>query len=554
MAENLPELVDRWRHDDCVAVVDGATQLSYAELHRRSDAVAAALGDVRGAVVGVLLPRSADFVVAILGVLKAGAAYLPLDPGYPASRLDLMISTARCPVTVTSSEHADRLPGSVLVDAVPDAPFTPPPLTADDLAYVMFTSGSTGVPKGVEVTQRSVIGVATRPDAIGLSTSDVTLAVSSVSFDGATFDLWTTLAAGARLVIVPPDASAVELGDLARSSGATAVLFPTGLFHLLVDECLDSLTGLRTVLVGGDVLSAAHCSRFLAAVPECRLFNIYGPTEATCYVSYHEVPADIQGSVPIGLPAAGARLRVLDEQLRDAEEGQLHIGGDGLARGYLADPELTASRFVTVDGERCYATGDLVRGRADGALDFLRRLDNQVKKRGFRVEPGEVEAALRSDPDVRDAAVVLTGDTADTRRLVAHVVLRPGSELAAVRDRLDLPAYLHPDLWRELPVLPLTPNGKLDRAALSAPVAERPSPTAAARDEDVIAAIWQEVLDLPAVAPTDDFFDLGGHSLLANRVVARIRRRLGVTLPITALFDHPTVAELTSAVRAAAAL
>ena len=165
-----------------------------------------------------------------------------------------------------------------------------------------------------------------------------------------------------------------------------------------------------------------------------------------------------------------------------------------------------------------------------------------------------MEAALRSDPDVRDAAVVLTGDTADTRRLVAHVVLRPGSELAAVRGRLDLPAYLHPDLWRELPVLPLTPNGKLDRAALSAPVAERPSPTAAARDEDVIAAIWQEVLDLPAVAPTDDFFDLGGHSLLANRVVARIRRRLGVTLPITALFDHPTVAELTSAVRAAAAL
>jgi acyl-coenzyme A synthetase/AMP-(fatty) acid ligase len=312
------------------------------------------------------------------------------------------------------------------------------------------------------------------------------------------------------------------------------------------------MSGLRTVLAGGDVLSAPHSARFRAAVPDCRLLNIYGPTETTVYVARYEVPANVSGSVPIGFPAAGARLRVLDEDLREAGEGQLHIGGGGLARDYLGDPVLTASKFRTVDGERLYATGDRVRRRADGALEFLGRLDNQVKKRGFRVELGEVETALRADPGVRDAAVVLEGDTADTRRLVACVVLRPGTEVAAVRARLDLPAYLRPDVWRTLTALPLSPNGKLDRAALSTGVVAGPAVAAVAKTEDTVVAIWRDVLELPHVAPTDDFFDLGGHSLLANRVIAQIRRRLGVTLSMTTLFDHPTVAELTAVVRDAA--
>lgn len=550
MPENILELVNAWAFDDRVAVVDGATELTYAELHRRSDAVAAALGDVRGAVVGVLLPRSAEFVVAVLGVLKAGAAYLPLDPDYPASRLDLMVATAACPVIVTSSAHADRVPGALVVDEVPAAEFTPVPVAAGDVAYVMFTSGSTGVPKGVRVTHRGIAGLATGPDVVAPSTSDVVLAVSSVSFDATTFDVWATLAGGARLVIAPAGASVVDIGELVSSAGVTTVLFPTGLFHLMVDECLDTMTGLRTVMAGGDVLSAPHSARFRAAVPRCRLLNIYGPTETTVYVAAYEVPADVSGSVPIGFPAAGARLRVLDEDLREAREGQLHIGGGGLARDYLGDPALTAAKFLTVDGERLYATGDRVRRRTDGALEFLGRLDNQVKKRGFRVELGEVETALRADPGVRNVAVVLEGDTADTRRLVACVVLRPGASVAEVRARLDLPAYLHPDVWRELAVLPLTPNGKLDRAALATPV-QAPVPTETGTEAEV-AAIWREVLEVPHVAATDDFFDLGGHSLLANRVIAQIRRRLGVTLSMTTLFDHPTVAELTTVVREAA--
>lgn len=548
MYENVLDMVAAWREDDRVAVVDGATELTYAELHRRSDAVAVALGDVRGAVVGVLLPRSAEFVVAVLGVLKAGAAYLPLDPDYPASRLDLMVTTAACPVTLTTSAYADRMPGALLVDTVPDAEFSRVPVGADDVAYVMFTSGSTGVPKGVEITHRGVVGMATGPDVIGPSTSDVVLSVSTVSFDASTFDVWATLAGGARLVLAPAGMSVVDIGELVRSARVTTVLFPTGLFHLMVDECLDSLTGLHTVMAGGDVLSAPHTARFVAAVPVCRLYNIYGPTETTVYVTKYEVSGDISGPVPIGFPAAGAVLRVLDEDLRETDEGQLHIGGGGLARGYLGDPALTATKFLTVHGERLYATGDRVRRRADGALEFLGRLDNQVKKRGFRVELGEVETALRADPGVRDVAVVLEGETADTRRLVACVVLR-GAELADVKARLDLPAYLHPDVWRELSALPLNPNGKLDRAALAVSTVAAPAPEG---PEAEVAAIWREVLEVPHVAPTDDFFDLGGHSLLANRVIAQIRRRLGVKLSMTTLFDHPTVAELTAAVREAA--
>ncbi|HVK26500.1 MAG TPA: non-ribosomal peptide synthetase [Actinokineospora sp.] len=554
MADRLLDLVGRWAHSDRPAILDGDTVVTHAELHRRADEVAAALGDRRGAVIGILMDRSADFVVAVLATLKSGAAYLPLDPEYPRARIEHMVSVARCPITLTTAKHTHLAGRAVAIESLSAAEFVPVHTADDDLAYVMFTSGSTGVPKGVRVPRRAVAGLIDGPDTERPGPDDVVLWVSSPSFDATTFDLWGTLGTGAALVPVPAKASVLDIGDIIVRHRVTMVLFPTGLFHLMVDECLSQLSTLRRVLAGGDVLSAAHSARFLAAFPECRLVNIYGPTETTVYVTRYDVPADVSGAVPIGYPAAGARLRVLDENLQEAAEGHLHIGGNGLAHGYLGDPELTAAKFVTIDGERFYASGDRVRWRADGALDFVRRLDDQVKKRGFRIEPGEVETALRADPAVRDAAVVLTGDRADTRGLVACLVLRPGATVADVRYRLTLPAYLVPDAWHSVAELPLTPNGKLDRAALVRSLATEVRPrTHGGGDgsvEDVIAAIWREVLDLPEVGPADDFFDLGGHSLLANRVLALIHRRLGPKVSLTALFDHPTVAGLAGIVRA----
>ncbi|WP_436498681.1 non-ribosomal peptide synthetase [Actinokineospora sp. HUAS TT18] len=553
MADRLLDLVDAWADSDRPAILDGDLVVTHAELHRRADAVAAALGDRRGTVIGILMERSAEFVVAVLATLKAGAAYLPLDPEYPPARLDQLVRAAACPLTLTTVPHTHLVAGSVAIETLAGAERPQVSTSDEDLAYVMFTSGSTGVPKGVRVPRRAVAGLVDGPDVERPGPDDVVLWVSSPSFDATTFDLWCTLGTGAALVPVPAKASVLDIGDLIVRHGVTTVLFPTGLFHLMVDECVDQLAGLRTVLAGGDVLSAAHSARFLAAVPSCRLVNIYGPTETTVYVARHVVPADVSGTVPIGCPAAGAHLRVLDENLQEASEGQLHIGGNGLALGYLDDPDLTAAKFVTIDGSRFYASGDRVRRRADGALDFVGRLDDQVKKRGFRVEPGEVETALRADPAVRDAAVVLAGDRADTRGLVACVVLRPGATIAEVRSRLALPAYLVPDVWHSVDGLPLTPNGKLDRAGLLRSLATEARPadqgSGGGSVEDVVAAIWREVLNLPEVGPTDDFFELGGHSLLANRVLALIHRRLGPKVSLTALFDHPTVAGLAGVVR-----
>ncbi|QFZ21137.1 non-ribosomal peptide synthetase [Saccharothrix syringae] len=456
------------------AVVSGTGSMTYAELDRRAGGLAAALvarGVRPGSPVCVLLPRSAEFVVAALAVLKVGGHYVPLDPDYPTARLVRMAAAVRAPVVVTDASLASVLDvPAVLVDGCAPARFDGPIVPADELAYVMFTSGSTGVPKGVAVTHRGIVRLVRSPGCVTLR-GQTMLHISSPSFDAATFDIWGALANGGRLVVGPPGkASVAEIGGLVRGQGVTTAFFPTGLFHLIVDEDVAALAGLRQVVVGGDVLSAAHARRFLAAVPGCRLVNGYGPTEMTTFTTFHDVRGG-DGPVPIGTPLNRTTVRVLDDSLDPVPfgtPGQLYAGGDGLARGYLGDPALTAERFVPdpwVPGARLYATGDLVRETVDG-LEFLGRIDGQVKKRGFRVEPGEVEAALRDDRDVRDAAVVATGERADTRRLEAFLVLT--GPLAGVRARVSrvLPEHLLPDLWFEVPELPLNPNGKVDRAAL----------------------------------------------------------------------------------------
>ncbi|HEV2345838.1 MAG TPA: non-ribosomal peptide synthetase [Actinocrinis sp.] len=590
-----------------IAVVAGVQTLTYRELNKHANQLARHLSGLGpdGTAVGLLLPRSAEFVIAALAVLKAGQHYIPLDADYPAKRLSAMLAAARCPIMISTTSLSANLPEGtdsyvVRLDALAERLTTFPdtdlalPVHPESLAYTMFTSGSTGVPKGVMITNRGLARLVSPPGIVPIAADDVVLHASSVSFDAATFDIWGALANGARLVIAPHGrVSVMDVAALLREQRVTTVLLPTGLFHLMVDERLSDLAGLRRLVAGGDVLSAKHARRFMQAVPGCRLVNAYGPTEVTVATTTHELSPDQSGesAVPIGRAMEGTYVRLLGEDLRPVlagNPGQLFAGGPGLARGYLGDPALTAERFVPdpwQPGARIYATGDLARHRPDGTLEFLGRMDDQFKKRGFRVEPGEVEAALRADPAVRDAAVLADGATADTRRLVA--VLLPAADLSTagtgagaeagaglldgVRSRLRtaLPDYLIPDIWDVWDVtdaFPLTANGKVDRQALLRRAATAPERHAEAGnkapdeasggpetglEESTVTAIWQDVLALERVDHDDDFFDLGGHSLLANKVVSQVRRRLGVTLPLGAVFDHPTITGLAAAIRAA---
>jgi amino acid adenylation domain-containing protein len=568
---------------DHVAIVadDGGGELTYGELDERANTLADHLitaGVAVDAPVGVFLERSAEFVVTILAVLKAGGNYVPLDPNYPPARLELMLARAAPAVVVTNSTLVERLPAGaatvLLADRLPAsaAPQPRPPVHPDNLAYTMFTSGSTGVPKGVAVRHRGVTRLVRDAGYARLDDTEVLLHVSSTSFDAATFEIWGALANGATLVVGPAGSpSVVELGDLLRRRKVTTAFLTTGLFHLMVDERLDDLAGLRQLLTGGDVMSPGRAHRLVTAIPGCRLVNAYGPTEVTSFTTCHPVPPEQPDgfAVPIGTPIRKTWIRLLDNDMEPVPvgaPGRLYAGGDGLARGYLGDPALTAERFVPdpwSPGERLYDTGDLARIEPDGTVEFLGRADQQFKKRGFRVEPAEIDEALRQLPQVRDAAVAAEGGTAEGRTLVAYLVPEPGHDgdpgwLPAVRAGLRerLPAYLVPDRWMVLDALPLNANGKVDRQALAAAAVEHHAaePVGDSPDgeiESAIAAIWCEIFSVPRVGRLDDFFELGGHSLLASRMAARFRAGMGLDVPLAVIFDHPTVAELAALVEEA---
>lgn len=587
---------------DRIALTCADTELTYAELDARAERLAGRLhraGVAANAPVGVLLDRSVEFVVAVLAILKAGGCYVPLDPAYPAARLTAMLELAGARVVVSRgstpgwlaelSERAERAtpaggamtvldvdeaehePGSVRAPAAPPRP--------DDVAYIMFTSGSTGTPKAVAVRHAGIVRLVDEPNYARLDADQVIAQLSSVSFDAATFEIWGALANGARLVVAPPGPlSPQELGTLLREERVTCAWLTAGLFNIMVDECPDDLSTLHQLLTGGDVMSPDHAGRFLRAAPHCTLINGYGPTEVTTFTACHTVSLDDTKAprIPIGRPVDGTWTEILDDDLRPVSPGvpgHLYAGGLGVARGYVGDPALTAERFVPDPwalGERLYATGDLATYGPDGTIDFLGRADQQLKKRGYRVEPAEIESALRQDPNVADAAVILHGERADDATLVACLVLQAGTDpqagrLDAIRERLTdrLPHYLLPDRLMGLDSLPLTPNGKVDRRALAAAVTTVPavtesttpsdatapnSPTEAdaprSDTEQALAAIWTEILGLPQVTRDDDFFALGGQSLQASRMASRIRTRLGTSVPLDVIFDHPTIAEL----------
>ena len=565
------------RTPEAVAVTCGGERLTYRELDARSGRLAEQLR-LRGVgpevLVGIAMERSVELLVALLGVWKAGGAYLPLDPAYPAERLAFMAEDSGVRVLISQSHLTGSLPAGIaplLLDAGwgagEDGGEEVPAGEPDDLAYVIYTSGSTGRPKGVQVPHRALTNfLGSSCGRPGLGPSDVQLAVNSLSFDIAAMELFLPLLVGARVELVSREVASdgPRLVDRLLRSGATAFLGTPPIWRMLLEAGLPETTGLRLAMIGGEALPPDLAAKLRRRAGE--LWNLYGPTETTIWSTAFRVESDAETSVPIGRPVANTRVHVLDRSLEPVPvgvPGELYIGGLGVARGYLHRPALTAERFVPdpwspTPGARLYRTGDLVRWRPGGVLDYVGRADHQVKIRGFRIETGEIEAALLAHPAVREAVVVARDDGGD-RRLVAYVVhdLSGGPDgssqdaalFAELRQllRRSLPEPLMPSAFMALPSLPLTPNRKVDRKALPRP--QRPVVTTAHEVpesdlEQAIARLWQEILEVERIGLSDNFFELGGHSLLMARLQSRLKETLGRSVAMVDLFSHPTVGSL----------
>jgi amino acid adenylation domain-containing protein len=560
---------------DAVAVSAGEVRLTYRELDERANQVAhrlVGLGVRRAQPVAVLLERSPELVAAILGVLKAGAAYMPLHSAYPLARMQWIMDNAGQPVLLADGSTCRAgLPACsqvVLVDSdtvLRDLPSADPRTSArpDDLACIIHTSGSEGDPRGVAVTHRGVLSVA-QDSCWDTSSQKRVLMLAPYAFAVSTYELWVPLLRGGCLVLAPPGRPDLgTLQRLLRDEQLTAVHLTAGLFRVVADEAPDWLATVREVLTGGDVISPRAVQRVLAACPGITVRAMYGASEVSTFATTARITAPFHAppTVPVGRPMDNVELNVLDERLRPVAAGQvgeIYIAGDRLARGYFGRPGLTAERFVANPfggaGTRMYRTGDLARWTPDGMIDFVGRADDQVKIRGFRVETAEVEAALATCPGISEALVVVRQAEPGEQALVGYVV--GGSDVvdvATLREHAEnvLPDYMVPSAFVVLDSLPLTPNGKLDRRALPQPVyagaSDYRSPGTA--QQETLCSLFAKALGVSQVGVNDSFFDLGGQSLSALRLIKSINTELDVELSIDQLFDFPTVSDLDKQLR-----
>ena len=571
------------RSPGAIAVRHRDQVVTFAELNARANRLAhhlRALGVEPEVLVGVCLERSPEMVVALLAVLKAGGAYVPLDPAYPRDRLAFLVADSSVPVLLTRAGLLDRLEGhealAVCLDRATDrAAIEALPATdvrdgpgPDHLAYVIYTSGSTGRPKGAMITHRGLSNyLAWAARTYRVAEGQGAPVHSSFSFDLTVTSLFTPLIVGRRVDLLDEDLGIDQLAEALRQNVDYSLVKITPAHLRMLGQQLapgEAAGRTRAFIIGGEALLPEHVAFWRAHAPNTLLVNEYGPTETVVGCCIYNVPraGELAGSLPIGTPIAGTRLYILDarmEPLPVGVPGELYIGGAGVARGYLNRPELTAERFLPDPfdgrpGARLYRSGDLARRRADGVYEYLGRADRQVKVRGYRVEPGEVESALSAHPDVREAVVVPRSYGPDDVRLVAYVEIQPGRSAPAASDlraflRAKLPDPLIPSAFVSLDALPLTPNGKVDRDALPEPDAAAAAPGTpyeAPRNaaEEAVAAVWSAVLGVERVGAHDNFFELGGHSLLATQVASRLRARLGVEVPLRTLFEAPTVAAL----------
>ncbi len=580
------ELFERWAESapENLAVADNSRRLTYGELNQRANQLARYLRS-RGVgpetVVAICMDRSLDMVVSILGVVKAGAAYLPMDPAYPTERLDFMLKDAQVPVLLSVSTQMVDLPafeGVICLDrdwdeiSRQEATNLPHEAEPGNLAYVIYTSGSTGKPKGVEIEHRALMNlIAWHQREYEVQPSDRATQIASPAFDASVWEIWPYLASGASIHIPDEETrtSPLPLLRWLEREGITLTFLPTP----LAEAMLDALRGfdaarlkLRAVLTGGDKLHQPS-----EQVLPFRLVNHYGPTENTVVTTWATVSPDWDSMPPIGKPIANTRVYVLDRNMAPVPvgvPGELYIAGDGLARGYRNRPDTTAEKFVPDPfsknaGDRLYRTGDRVRYLPDGNIEFLGRLDQQVKVRGFRIELGEIEAVLGQHPAVKECVVDVRQDAAGSQRLAAYIVTdavegrtgplpQPSNSdvIGQIRawTKEQLPEYMVPSAFVEMGSIPLTANGKVDRRALPAPRFGRDETANFVEPrtltEEHLAAIWSDVLHVTRVGVHDDFFELGGHSLLATQVVSRIREWAGIEIPLRFLFESRTIAGL----------
>lgn len=583
------------RTPDAIAVRQDDQTLTYRELNGRANRLAHYLrrrGVTRGMVVGLCLERSLHSIVGLLGILKSGGAYLPLDADYPTDRLEYMLRDSQVRVLVTQQDQLGRLPASnphticldsewTTIACCPDSPVEGAE-TSQDLAYVIYTSGSTGHPKGVMIEHRSIANyVEAIADIVGLTARDRVLQFASLSFDTAAEEIFPCLATGGTLLLRTPTMVDSVSGflDRCRDWQVTILDLPTAYWHEVVarmeSERLVFPNSVRTVIIGGERVLPQIVQRWAALIGNTvRLLNTYGPTETTVAVTVSDLTGlgtdgDLQGDLPIGRVIPQASVYVLDRYRQPVPvgvAGELHVGGVGVARGYRGRPELTDAAFIpdpfsTRPGARLYRTGDLVRWRPDGQLDYRGRVDRQVKIRGYRIELEEIEAVLNRHPDLERAVVEVREDQPGDRRIVAFMVPRPNNRLGLtqLREQLrrQLPAHMIPSSFVELEALPLTANGKVDRRALRVALDSRAgkveltSEYLAPRDatEQMLAHIWGEILHVTDVGVQDNFFELGGHSLLATQLVSRVQALFRVTLPLRQVFARPTIATLADAIR-----
>lgn len=566
------------RTPQAVAAVFEGSQLTYDELNRRANQLARELlfrGIGPGVPIAVCMKPSLQMLVALLGVLKAGGFYVPIDPSYPRERLSFMLKDAQAEFLIYQNHQPVQLDECPLPRVDLDENWSVIEeqaeenlgcrVTPEHLAYVMYTSGSTGRPKGVAVPHRAVNRLISGANYVDWEPGDCVAQVSNLCFDAATFEIWGALLTGAQLVGIPGDVALCprEFSARLRQQQISVLFLTTDLLNELVTELPDIFRTIRLLFFGGSAVDPRPVRQILKHGPPQRLVHVYGPTENTTFSSWHlvrEVPEDVK-AIPIGRPISNTQIYLLDlhgKPVPVGVPGEIYLGGDGLANGYYSRPELTAEQFVpdglgNTPGARLYRTGDLGCYLPDGSIEFLGRLDDQVKIRGFRIEPAEVEAALRMNSSVRDCRVMARSDCSGQQRLVAYVVPRqqPGPSSNQLRSFLKakLPGHMVPSAYVWLAALPIGPGGKVNPEALPLPDSTRPKlevqfvePRTAV--EERLAAIWMEVLGLEQVGVEDDFFELGGHSLLATQVLSRVRESFQWEVPLRALFERPTVAGL----------
>lgn len=557
------------RFPEHVALCSGAHSLTYVQLHAEASQLALQLleaGVTPGELIAISARPSPELIVGFIAILLAGGCCVPIDPTYPSERFALLLedSGASIGLAATGAEvcyppgwKGKIIPIQETGDAEVPAELPVIPLTAEHPAHLLFTSGSTGRPKGVLLAHRGVVRLVRNQNFLTITPDDVFLQAAPVSFDASLLEIWGPLLNGGRLILLPDGPGIEEIATAVCEHGVTTLWLTSGLFQLMMDTSPASLKALRHLLSGGDVLSPLHVQLALEMLPNTRLINGYGPTENTTFTTCHTITlADLhKPSIPIGKPIANTTVYLLDDMLEPVPvgvPGELCAGGDGLAIGYHGAPELTAEKFIThPEFGRLYRTGDRCRWATDGSIEFLGRVDLQVKVRGFRIELGEIESVLVSHPGVRQARVTVRGESAETKRILAWVVPQAFGKVREIDLTTflasRLPAYMRPDALGIVESFPLNANGKIQVSELPDPATspgETPAKPAAppvGETEKQLAMIWSELLGRAQVNRDDDFFALGGHSLMALRMFSRIHSEFGRSLPLATLLQHPTI-------------